>query len=83
LMVLESPGNRGVTGLRPSRVDRKDMLSTPFVAGRGRADLSSIGVGEPRTNLSAPRGAERMAKGQASSSSEGGRGIEQKSGGEA
>jgi acyl carrier protein len=36
--------------------------------GAGGAHHPNVGVGEPRTNLSASRGAERIAEGQASSS---------------
>ena len=83
LMALELPESCSATGVPPSRVDRKDMLSTPFVAGRGRGGFSSVGVGEPRTNLSAPSGAERTAEGRASSPARSIGELINKSGGEA
>jgi acyl carrier protein len=59
-MVLEQPEDRGATDLAPSRVDRKDMLSTPFVAGRGRGASFERRRQRTPNELSPPRGAERL-----------------------
>ena len=47
LMARTRPQDRGATGLAPSRVAEKDMLSTPVVAGRGRGASSERRRREP------------------------------------
>ena len=51
LMALKWPESRAPTGLAPSRVAGKDMLSTPFVAGCGRGASSERQRRRSRTNL--------------------------------
>ena len=56
LMARTCPQDRGATGFAPSRVAQKDMLSTPFVAGRGRGASSERRRRRTRANLSPHRG---------------------------
>src|SRR6202035_1647596 len=59
LMALYLPQERIAPRLAPSRVGRKDMLSTPVVAGRGRGANSKRRRRRTRTNLLPHRGAVR------------------------
>ena len=78
-MALEAPGNCGLTGLAPSRVDGKDMLSTPFVAGRGRGALFERQRRRyPNGTLTASIG--RSADGQMAEALAGDRGLDQEVG---
>ena len=58
LMARTRPQDRGAAGFAPSRVAQKDMLSTPFVAGRGRGALSERRRRRTRAILSPHRGGE-------------------------
>ena len=81
LRALDEPQDRVATGLAPSRVGWKDMLSTPVVAGRGRGESSKRRRRRTRTNLLPHQARCGLLDGETSSSGEIGRGIDHKSGG--
>ena len=81
VMAFDQPRHTGATGPAPSRVGRKDMLSTPVVAGRGRGKSSKRRRRRTRTNLLPHQGPVRTAGWRTPSPGQVGRGIDHKSGG--